>query len=279
MTKTAKKIIIKTRKKVFSEISGNNISSFKGDGLDFFELKEYSHGDDIKKINWKVTARAKKPFINIYNEERELNVVIVFAISGSIYFGTKKLKQELMAETMGLLGFSAIKNQDRLSIVGFSNKEEFFVKPTKKEFAVISGVQKALETDPIGKELDFKKLSDLLSKKVKRKSVIFIISDFADPNIELKTLSKKHEIICVATRDKIEENLSSLGEISIKNPITMQQEQLNIDEKLARKYNKTIQQNDNKLKQYLLKNKIKLVKIYTNEDPFIKLMKELRFQG
>jgi uncharacterized protein (DUF58 family) len=279
MTKTAKKIIIKTRKKVFSEISGNNISSFKGDGLDFFELKEYSHGDDIKKINWKVTARAKKPFINVYNEERELNVVIVFAVSGSIYFGTQKLKQELMAETMGLLGFSAIKNQDRLSIVGFSNKEEFFVKPTKKEFAVISGVQKALETDPIGKELDFKKLSDLLSKKVKRKSIIFIISDFSDPNIELKTLSKKHEIICVATRDKIEENLSSLGEISIKNPITMQQEQLNIDEKLAKEYNKTIQQNDNKLKQYLLKNKIKLVKIYTNEDPFIKLMKELRFQG
>ena len=131
MSKSTKKILLKARKQVFGEMLGNNASLFQGEGFEFTELREYVYGDDVRKIDWKTTAKLGKPFIKIYNEERELNIVTAVMMGGSTYFGTVKQKSELMAELVALLGFSAVKNSDLFSNVIFSDNFILLVNPIK----------------------------------------------------------------------------------------------------------------------------------------------------
>ena len=135
-----KKILIKTKRQIFSEIAGNNPSIFEGEGFDFMELREYTYGDDVRKIDWNVTARMQKPFIKLFKEERELNIVIISLLGGSVHFGQKRFKQELIAETAALLAFSAVKNGDVFSSYIYTDKVEAFTKPTKNIHAVSSTV-------------------------------------------------------------------------------------------------------------------------------------------
>ena len=116
MNKKAKYIILKTKKEVFGSLSGNNISALKGEGFEFAELREYAFGDDVKKIDWKTTAKLGKPYVKIHHEERELNVVVSTLLSGSTFFGTSRVKKEYIIELMAILGYSAIKNRDLLLI-------------------------------------------------------------------------------------------------------------------------------------------------------------------
>ncbi len=262
-------ILIKTRRNIFGQNAGGSPSLFSGNGLDFKELREYEIGDDVRKINWKVTAKAGRPFVNLFNEERELNIVVAFMVSGSIYFGTKRFKQELMAEILALLSYSSIKNDDRLSTLFFSDKEEFFMPPTKKMGALHITLEKALSLDPLEKESDFTAFVHYVNERVKRKSLIFIVGDFYG-DVDLSLLNK-HELFAVMVRDRFEESPKLFGEMELVDPNTMQDEEFMLSPKIIKEYKKALGKHDKKLEMHFEQHRIRHTKIYTDEEPFVKL--------
>lgn len=271
MDKRVKKILIKTKRQVFSEIPGNNPSIFKGEGFDFVELREYSQGDDVKKIDWLISAKLQKPYVKLYKEERELNVIVALMLGGSMHFGTKRLKGEVALEAASIVGFSAIKNQDSFSYFLFADKLYSFIKPTKKINAVFKMDDDISRFNPLGKKIDFKVLVDRLYK-IKRKSLIFIISDFLD-DFDLRLLSKKHEIIALIIRDRMEEEPKELGFVNLIDPESFESLTLDLDKYTKKMYKKEIKKKDHFMYEHFKKNRIRFTKIYTDEEPFIKLIK------
>lgn len=262
-------ILIKTRRNIFGPNAGGSPSLFSGNGLDFKELREYDIGDDVRKINWKVTAKAQRPFVNLFNEERELNIVVAFMVSGSIYFGSKRFKQELMAEILALLSYSSIKNDDRLSTLFFSDEEEFFMPPTKKMGSIHITLEKALGLDPLQKESDYTAFVHYINERVKRRSLIFIVSDFYG-DIDLSLLNK-HELFAVMVRDVFEENPKLFGEMELVDPNTMQNEEFLLSPKLMNSYQQELKRHDERLMEHFDSHRIRHTKIYTDEEPFVKL--------
>ncbi len=267
-----KKILIKTKRQVFSEIIGNNPSIFQGEGLEFVELREYQYGDDVKKIDWYVSAKMQKPYVKIYREERELNIVIVSLLSGSVNFGSKKLKIDTIAETAAILAFSAIKNGDLFSSLIFTDSLKDFIKPTKQYFAVRRALERILSFNPLGQKIDSKNLVNYLFERIRRRSIIFLIGDFLDP-IDLKLISRKHEIIALIVRDKLEEEPPDLGFISLIDPVKLIQGNTDLNSKTSKSVKKEIYRNDHALYSHFRKNRIRFTKIYTHEEPFVKLSK------
>jgi uncharacterized protein (DUF58 family) len=270
-----KKIVLKTKKQVYGESLGNNASLFHGEGFEFSELREYMYGDDVRKIDWKTTAKLGKPYVKIYKEERELNVVVVSMMGGSVYFGTVKQKSDIIAEVVATLGFSAIKNSDLFSHMIFADKLYDFSKPSKKLFSVHKAVEEIVEFDTLGKEGNFSALVETLIGRLKKKSLLFIVSDFVG-DIELKLLSKKHDVFAVIVRDKFEENPSELGYLRLIDMQTKQSFEGDIDNTALKNYKKALHDNDEKLYKQFKKEGVRFTKIYTDEEPVLKLMKKMR---
>jgi uncharacterized protein (DUF58 family) len=274
MSKSTKKILLKARKQVFGEMLGNNASLFQGEGFEFTELREYVYGDDVRKIDWKTTAKLGKPFIKIYNEERELNVVTAVMMGGSTYFGTVKQKSELMAELVALLGFSAVKNSDLFSNVIFSDKLYSMSKPNKKFFAIQDAVTKIEHFDMLGKRSNYQSFFDTLYRRIKRKSLLFIISDFVG-EIDLALLSKKHDVVALIVRDKFEEKPSELGYIRLLDMESAKSFEGNIGSAEVKAYEQSLAKNDSKLHAHFKKNAVRFTKVYTDEEPYLRLVKLL----
>jgi len=275
MNKAVKKIILKTKKQVYGDMLGNNASLFQGEGFEFAELREYIYGDDVRKIDWKTTAKLGKPFIKVYKEERELNVVVISVLSGSTYFGTVKQKSDLMAEVTATLGFSAVKNSDLFSHMIFADKMYEFSKPSKKLFSVHKAVEDMVTFDPLGKEADFPALVETLVSRLKKKALLFIVSDFVG-DIDLKLLAKKHDVFAVIVRDKFEENPSELGYLRLIDMETKQSFEGDVDSATLKNYKKALHDNDEKLYKQFKKQGVRFTKVYTNEEPTLKLMKQMR---
>lgn len=275
MNKAAKKIILKTKKQVYGDMLGNNASLFQGEGFEFAELREYVYGDDVRKIDWKTTAKLGKPFVKIYKEERELNVVVVSVLSGSTYFGTVKQKSDIIAEVVATLGFSAVKNADLFSHMIFADKMYDLSKPSKKLFAVHKAVEDIMVFDPLGKEGDFSALVETLHHRLKKKSLLFIVSDFVG-DIDLKLLSKKHDVFAVMVRDRFEEDPSELGYLRLIDMETKQSFEGDVDSGTLKHYKKALHDNDEKLYKQFKKQGVRFTKIYTHEEPALKLMKRMR---
>jgi len=275
MNKKAKKIILKTKKQVYGDMLGNNASMFQGEGFEFAELREYVYGDDVRKIDWKTTAKLGKPFVKVYKEERELNVVVISMLAGSMYFGTVKQKSDVLAEVVGTLGFSAVKNSDLFSHMLFADRLYDLSKPSKKLFSVHKAVEEIVEFDPLGKEGNFKALVETLNNRLKKKALLFIVSDFVG-DIDLKLLSKKHDVFAVMIRDRFEEDPSELGYLRLIDMETKQSFEGNIDSGTLKSYKKALHDNDEKLYKQFKKQGIRFAKIYTHEDTGLKLMKSMR---
>ncbi len=275
MNKSVKKIILKTKKQVYGDMLGNNASLFQGEGFEFAELREYVYGDDIRKIDWKTTAKLGKPFVKVYKEERELNVVVVSMLSGSMYFGTVKQKSDIVAEVVATLGFSAVKNSDLFSHMVFADKMYGLSKSSKKLYSIHRAVEDILEFDPLGKEADFSALVETLVTRLKKKTLLFIVSDFVG-EIDLKLLSKKHDIFAVIVRDRFEENPSELGYLRLIDMETKQSYEGDVDAGTLKNYTKALHDNDEKLYKQFKKQGIRFTKIYTDEEPTLKLMKKMR---
>ena len=275
MNKAVKKIILKTKKQVYGDMLGNNASLFQGEGFEFSELREYVYGDDVRKIDWKTTAKLGKPFIKIYKEERELNVVVVSMLSGSTYFGTVKQKSDLMAEVVATLGFSAIKNSDLFSHMIFADKMYTFSKPSKKLFSMHKAVEDVVAFSSLGKEADYSALVETLVQRLKKKALLFIVSDFVG-EIDLKLLAKKHDIFAVIVRDKFEENPSELGYLRLIDMETKQSYEGDVDGGTLKNYKQALHDNDEKLYKQFKKQGVRFTKVYTDEEPTLKLLKAMR---
>ncbi|HIQ46302.1 MAG TPA: DUF58 domain-containing protein [Sulfurovum sp.] len=275
MNKTVKKIVLKTKKQVYGDMLGNNASLFQGEGFEFAELREYVYGDDVRKIDWKTTAKLSKPFVKVYKEERELNVVVVSMLSGSTYFGTVKQKSDIIAEVAATLGFSAVKNADLFSHMIFADKMYSFSKPSKKLFSVHKAVEEIVEFDPLGKEADYSALVETLVNRLKKKALLFIVSDFVG-DIDLKLLAKKHDIFAVIVRDRFEENPSELGYLRLIDMETKQSFEGDVDSGTLKNYKKSLYDNDEKLYKQFKKQGVRFTKVSTHEAPTLKLMKKMR---
>ena len=219
--KKVKQVEIRTRGLVNDLFGGEYHSVFKGRGMAFSEVREYQPGDDIRLIDWNVTARNGSPFIKIFEEERELTVYLLVDISKSGEFGSQnQLKQEFGAEIASVLGFSAIKNNDKVGLILFSNDIEKYVVPKKGKSHVLRVIRELLYNEPKGNKTSIKNVLDYLLKVAKRKSVVFLISDFIDDDYwsSLKIVNRKHDLIGIRLFDPAEKLMPDLGVIKVRDP-------------------------------------------------------------
>lgn len=254
---------------------GNNASLFQGEGFEFAELREYVYGDDVRKIDWKTTAKLGKPYVKIYKEERELNVVVVSMLGGSMYFGTVRQKSDILAELVATLGFSAVKNSDLFTHILFADRLYERSRPSKKHFSIHKAVEDVTRFELLGKEADFGKLTEMLNTRLKKKSLLFILSDYIG-EIDLRLLSVKHDIVAVIIRDRFEEDPSELGYLRLIDMESKKSFEGDINTGALNAYKKAIHHNDEKLYKQFKKQGIRFVKVYTHEEPALKLMKSMR---
>ncbi len=270
--KNLKTIIIKTKRRIFNELSGNNISKLKGEGSDFEEIRAYIHGDDRRKIDWKNSAKMQSLYVRVYNEEREINVVIASLLNGNLEFGNDRKKKDLLIEISAILGYSAIKNGDLFSGASLSQKKREINNPSKKIFLLEEYLKLLIKQNLINIKTDYTEDINYLKKHIKRKSLLFIISDFLD-EIDLSSLSKKHEIIVIVVRDKFEENPILEGEINLVDPESGEEIETYLSKNMLKSYKEKYIQNDKKLFKHLNSLGIRHIKIYTDEEPFVKLQR------
>ncbi len=277
MNKNLKKLLIKTKKSVFSQQIGNNTSKFKGEGYDFVELREYEDGEDIRKIDWVISAKQQKPYVKVFHTQRELNIVIAPILIGSLHFGTSKFKQELVSEICAILGYSCSAQSDSFSSYICNNDVVLNTKKTKKLFAVDTMVSNIYNYNCLGQEANYNKVQIQLYNQIKEKSIIFIIGDFFDiESLNLQILAKKHEVVAIIVRDRFEESPSKLGNVNLIDPSSNSSFNGNINSSIIKKYEQKVKVQDNQLYNLFKKSSIQFTKIYTDENPMIKMMKLFR---
>ncbi len=277
MNYTLKKIIIKTRRQIFSEVIGNNSSLLKGEGYDFLELKEYEYGEDVKKIDWIISAKFKKPYVKVFHAQKELNINIVPILNGSIYFGSKKFKQELITEICAILGYSCVKQGDPFSSYIVNESIELCTKKSKRNYSVTKMSEKIFEYKSIGRLCNYKTITDELFKHIRKKSIIFLIGDFFDiQNLDLRILSKKHEIVAIIVRDRFEEKPFELGNVNLIDPATNKTFDGSINKGTILKYEQKVKENDHILYEHFQKCGVRFTKIYTDEEALPKLLRLMK---
>ena len=221
--KKVKRIEIRTRGLVDSFFGGEYHSSFKGRGMTFSEVREYQPGDDVRLIDWNVTARSGNPFIKVFEEERELTVFLLVDISSSGSFGSENyLKKTVGAEIASVLGFSAIKNNDKVGLILFSNDIVKYIPPKKGKSHVLRVIRELLYTNSEGRGTSIGKALDFVMKVSKRKSVVFLLSDFIDENYwdSLKIVNRKHDFVGIKISDPFEVNFPNVGMLKAEDPET-----------------------------------------------------------
>lgn len=213
-------IQIKTSHMVTELMAGEYVSAFKGRGMEFNAVREYTPGDDVRLIDWNVTARMDQPFIKEYIEERELNVMLMVDVSSSGEFGsTGKFKNEISAEVASILAFSAIRNNDKIGLIVFSNKIEHYIPPKKGKAHVWNIIRTILNYQPEGRLTDLNIPLEYLLKIQKRKCIAFLISDFQATNYEtnVKLARQKHDLVAISISDPRERNLPKIGLINLRD--------------------------------------------------------------
>ena len=213
-------IQIKTSHMVTELMAGEYVSAFKGRGMEFNAVREYAPGDDVRLIDWNVTARMDQPFIKEYIEERELNVMLMVDVSSSGEFGsTGKFKNEISAEVASILAFAAIRNNDKIGLIVFSNKIEHYIPPKKGKAHVWNIIRTILNYEPEGRLTDLNIPLEYLLKIQKRKCIAFLISDFQATNYEtnVKLAGQKHDLVAISISDPRERNLPKIGLINLRD--------------------------------------------------------------
>jgi len=213
-------IQIKTSHMVTELMAGEYVSAFKGRGMEFNAVREYAPGDDVRLIDWNVTARMDQPFIKEYIEERELNVMLMVDVSSSGEFGsTEKFKNEISAEVASILAFTAIRNNDKIGLIVFSNKIEHYIPPKKGKAHVWNIIRTILNYEPEGRLTDLNIPLEYLLKIQKRKCIAFLISDFQATNYEtnVKLAGQKHDLVAISISDPRERNLPKIGLINLRD--------------------------------------------------------------
>jgi uncharacterized protein (DUF58 family) len=254
LLKKVRKIEIKTRGLSSNIFAGEYHSSFKGQGMAFSEVREYQYGDAIRNIDWNVTAKLNKPFVKIYEEERELTVMLLVDMSGSQDLGSRvRLKREMVTEIAATLSFSAIQNNDKIGMLIFSDKIEKLILPQKGRKHILRIIRELLEFEPENKGTDIPAALEYFTKMIKRRCTAFLLSDFNDKqNLKdaLSIANHKHDIVAIRVYDKLEASLPNMGLIRISDAETNQEKWIDTGSKATREafaanYNTRMKELDN----------------------------------
>lgn len=289
LIKKIKRIEIKTKKLSGGEFFGMYRSAFKGKGIEFSEVREYREGDDFRAIDWNVTAKTGKLHIKEFVEERELNIFIVLDVSSSLDFGSKKkTKKELALELISSLIFSAIKNNDRVGLVLFTDHVEKYIKPRKSRARMLFLLREILGHKAKSKKTSLENCLKFLNRVVKRRSVIFLLSDFLnfyetseETKKYLKILNKAHDLILVKISDPIERELPEIGLTLLEDPESGEQILVELDDEFLEEYKSYMSKEESYFERFVKTNSIDCIFIKTDDDPIAKLrnffrMRELR---
>ena len=223
LLKKVRKIEIKTRRLSDHIFGGEYHSTFKGRGMTFSEVRQYQFGDDVRNIDWNVTARYNEPFIKVFEEERELTMMLVADVSGSEFFGTdKQFKNEIVTEIAATLAFSAMQNNDKIGLILFTDEIELYIPPKKGKFHVLRIIRELLEFKPKSKKTDIAQAIKFLSSVMKKKAIVFVLSDFMADDYEktMKIAANKHDITGIRIYDQREETIPSIGMVQMEDEET-----------------------------------------------------------
>lgn len=261
---------IKARRLSRETFSGEYHTSFKGQGLDFEDYREYQHGDETRFIDWNVTARLNIPHIRTFREERELNVLIAVDISGSSHYGSEVLtKRELAAEIAAVLSFSAKHNGDKVGLLLFTNEKHLYLPPQKGSKHTLRIIREVIAAQPEVNTTDIGNACDFINRALPRKSLVFMLSDFMDHDFHKKlgALSKKHDTIAIRVYDPMEERLPQVGKVNLEDPETGWQTMVNTNNANVRMaYDKLNRRRLEALQKVFRKYQIDCMDAATTED-------------
>lgn len=266
--KKIRKLEIRTKGLVNNIFGGEYQSAFKGQGMEFSEVRAYTYGDDIRQIDWNVTARNGEPYIKIFEEEREQTLMLCVDISPSGFFGSRsQTKMELSIEICAVVAFSAIKNNDKVGLVLFSDKIEKVVPPKKGRTHVLRLIRELYTTEPTGTKTSIANTLSYVNRLLNRRSIVVLASDFQDKDFEKQHLitSRKHDLVNIVVNDRLEDELPDIGIVPLTDAETGQQKLVDTSSKKVREsYRKKVLDDRQNLNQYFLKNKLDSVSVYTN---------------
>lgn len=275
LLKKVRKIEIKTRKLSNNIFGGEYHSAFKGRGMTFSEVRKYQYGDDVRTIDWNVTARYREPYVKVFEEERELTLMLLVDISGSSNFGTRtKLKNEILTEIAATLAFSALNNNDKVGLVLFSNKIELFIAPKKGKIHILRIIRELLNYESTSLKTNISKALEFLSQVQKKKAIIFILSDFIDSDYSksVQLLSKKHDLTGVRIFDLFEKELQKSGLLFVNDAETGRKLWINTSSKKVREsYNLSFRKNADYFKNSFSKNGAGAIALST-DDEYVKTL-------
>ena len=223
LLKKVRKIEIKTRRLSNHVFGGEYHSTFKGRGMTFSEVRQYQFGDDVRSIDWNVTARYNEPFVKVFEEERELTMMLVADVSGSEFFGsTETFKKDIITEIAATLAFSATQNNDKIGLLLFSDEVELYIPPKKGRSHVLRIIRELLEFQPKSKQTDLSKALKFLQNMMKKKAIVFILSDFLTDEYQhtLKIMGNKHDVTGIRVYDKREEEMPNVGMVQMQDEET-----------------------------------------------------------
>ncbi len=223
LLKKVRKIEIKTRRLSDHIFGGEYHSTFKGRGMTFSEVRQYQFGDDVRSIDWNVTARYNEPFVKVFEEERELTMMLMVDISGSELFGTEQqFKNEVVTEIAATLAFSATQNNDKIGLILFSDQIELFIPPKKGRSHVLRIIRELIEFEPESKQTNIAEALKFLTNVMKKKAIVFVLSDFIADDYErtMKIVSGKHDVTGIRVYDKREEEIPNLGVVQMQDEET-----------------------------------------------------------
>lgn len=282
LLKKVRKIEIKTRGLSSQIFSGEYHSAFKGRGMAFSEVREYMPGDDVRTIDWNVTARFNAPYVKVFEEERELSVVLLVDVSASGLFGTQKqFKQDLITELCAVVAFSASQNNDKIGVIFFSDKIEKFIPPKKGKSHILRIIRELIEFKPDNKSTNIEVALKYMSNVIKKRSIVFLISDFQTDlsySDALKIANKKHDVVALRIVDKTEMEIPDIGLVKLKDNESGKIMWVNTSSKQFRTQYKVNQlKNEAQVKEIFSKSGIDATSIYTHESyikPLMNLFKK-----
>ena len=283
LLKKVRKIEIKTRKLSSNIFGGEYHSAFKGRGMTFSEVRNYQFGDDVRTIDWNVTARYNEPFVKIFEEERELTLMLMVDVSNSALFGTNNaLKKNIITEISATLAFSALQNNDKVGLILFSYQVELYIPPSKGKTHVLRIIRELIEFKPLSKKTDIKVALEFLTRILKKKSITFILSDFISSDYEksLKIISKKHDLTGIKVYDKFEEAIPNLGLVQMFDQETEEIKMIDTSSKSLRdNYKREMSLNFKKFNDLFTKNGAGTISCRTDESYIKKLLNYFKNRG
>ena len=280
--KQVRKIEIKTRGLSSNIFAGQYHSAFKGRGMAFSEVREYQFGDDVRDIDWNVTARFRRPFVKVFEEERELTVMLLIDVSGSLDFGTtERTKREMATEMAAILAFSAIQNNDKIGVIFFSDRIEKYIPPKKGRKHILYIIHEMLDFKPESKRTNVAAAIEYLTRVMKRRCIAFVVSDFYAENSfqkELQIANSKHDVVAIQVYDQRAKTLPNVGVMKVKDAETGHEMFIDTaSAKLRRAHTEYWLERMNTLKTTFAQSNVDWVSVATNED-YVKAMMLLFMQ-